>query len=184
MDFRDSSEARLNNMRSRLHRLAGDLNTRIHEGDESYETILNDACVQIETIADGIAYVKPPGQFRAPIPGVVFLADAVDPAMDIASREYCVPVSEIRGRLRSVNRSDARHLTWYLVRKLTGAAWVAVGVATGGWNHSSVIYGVQRVKAQMVKNDAVAAFVDRCEAELRAAVGIDDPPVPVAAMRK
>jgi hypothetical protein len=60
---------------------------------------------------------------------------------------------EIGCRLDSTERTAGvcflRHLGWYLLRRLTGASYPEIGQWCGGWEHTSVLYGIGRVQAKM-----------------------------------
>jgi chromosomal replication initiation ATPase DnaA len=57
-----------------------------------------------------------------------------------------IPVKDIRGRSKERAKVQARHLAWWLMRKLTGASLPAIGRLSGKRHHTSILHGVREIE--------------------------------------
>ncbi|MGH9165941.1 MAG: helix-turn-helix domain-containing protein [Acidimicrobiales bacterium] len=63
------------------------------------------------------------------------------------------------GRTRHV--VDARQVAMYVLREVRGLSYPAIGAAVGGRDHTTVMHGVERVRARMAEQPALRRGVER-----------------------
>lgn len=68
------------------------------------------------------------------------------------SDHYRVPVDALRGRKRTNQIAFPRHVAMYLCRTLTQMSLVDIGQALGGRDHTTIIYGCDRI-GELLKHD-------------------------------
>lgn len=69
-------------------------------------------------------------------------------------RTFSVTPQDIRSNKRNAQISSARQAAIYVVREITQMSMSAIGDEFGGKDHSTIVYSIQKVEAQM-QNDAV-----------------------------
>lgn len=93
----------------------------------------------------------------------------------VVARETRIKIEEIRSESRAPRLVHARHMFFYVARKLTGQSLPQIGRACGGRDHSTVHHGVvkversrhvfepqlERIMAKMGRCSAVD-YVDNC----------------------
>jgi chromosomal replication initiator protein len=57
-----------------------------------------------------------------------------------------ISAKDIRGRSKERAKVQARHLAWWLMRKLTGASLPAIGRLCGKRHHTSILHGVREIE--------------------------------------
>ena len=83
------------------------------------------------------------------------------------SRATGVPVAEIRKPGRGPDRvAAARHLSFYLVREMTGESWPSIGRFFGR-HHPSVINGYRNIARTMKERKGYAAMVENIRWNLK-----------------
>jgi chromosomal replication initiator protein len=68
------------------------------------------------------------------------------------SDHYRVPVEALRGRKRTNPIAFPRHVAMYLCRTLTQMSLVDIGQSLGGRDHTTIIYGCDRI-GELLKHD-------------------------------
>ncbi|NTV00297.1 MAG: chromosomal replication initiator protein DnaA, partial [Methanoregulaceae archaeon] len=71
--------------------------------------------------------------------------------------------SILTGRDRSKDVAEERHMARYLAREETGASLPRIGHLLGGRDHTTVMYGIEKIAAEMGKD----ADLSRAVSELR-----------------
>lgn len=84
--------------------------------------------------------------------------------MEAVALETGIRVSEIRGERRDAPVVQARHMTAFLARKLTGRSLGVIGRGMGGLDHTSVLYGLRKMEALLAKNESLRALEGRVTA--------------------
>jgi len=69
----------------------------------------------------------------------------IDAVQSEVARQFGCHVSDLRGDKRTADIAYARHVAMYLCRELTEASLPQIGDRFGGRDHSTVLYGVNRV---------------------------------------
>ena len=82
------------------------------------------------------------------------------------SSSYAVSPETLTGATKSRPSVIARQVGMYLSRKLVGSTYAAIGKAFGGRDHSTVIYGCRKVRAEMRRNRSFAERIVEIEKEL------------------
>ena len=69
------------------------------------------------------------------------------------SQYYRIPLADLRSKSRNKDIVKARHMAWYLSKKLINATFKEIAQYYGGRDHSSIIHGINKMEEQ-VKTDA------------------------------
>jgi len=74
---------------------------------------------------------------------------------------FKIPEHELASRTREPHVVEARQIAWFVCRQLTTKSLTVIARAFGGWDHTTVLHGIQKVKRAIDdgRND-VSAFVD------------------------
>ena len=83
------------------------------------------------------------------------------------ARRYRVPVQDLMGSSRSRSVSVPRQVAMYLSRTLTDTSLPRLGEAFGGRDHSTIMHGCARVRAQLEVDPAFRAAVESIADSLR-----------------
>lgn len=86
---------------------------------------------------------------------------------DVVSKEFSLSVKDLRGKCRVQAVTLPRHLAMYLIRQNTEHSYEEIGRMFGNRDHSSVIYGVRRIKRLISKDRMIDDLVNRLSALLR-----------------
>lgn len=73
---------------------------------------------------------------------------------------YNVTGEEIRSQKRSAQISTARQVAIYVVHKITGLSYTAIGQEFGGRDHSTIVYAINKVKSIIKKDTSYRATID------------------------
>lgn len=65
--------------------------------------------------------------------------------------EFKLKPGEINEKSRRVAISRPRHIAWYLVRELTDMSYPDMGRRIGGYDHTTAIYGVERITQKLAE---------------------------------
>ena len=76
-----------------------------------------------------------------------------DQIIEAVGHHFGVEVAALRGRSRSQAIARPRQIAMYLIREETGASLPQIGAALGGRDHTTVLYGCERI-TDMVEEDA------------------------------
>jgi chromosomal replication initiator protein len=78
-----------------------------------------------------------------------------DRILEAVARHFDVPLERLLGRERSAEVVLPRQVAMYLLRCETGASLPQIGDAVGGRDHTTVMYGVERIADRMETDDAL-----------------------------
>ena len=84
----------------------------------------------------------------------------VEKVITEVSHIFNVTPDEIRSHNRNSQVSTARQVAIYVISKVTGLPYTAIGKEFGGRDHSTIVYAVNKVKKVMQKDSAYKATVD------------------------
>jgi chromosomal replication initiator protein len=81
---------------------------------------------------------------------------------------FSVKIPDLRSKKRTKSISTPRQLVMYLAREETSLSLVEIGEFLGGRDHTTVLYGIQRVADEVVRNEPFRQTVDRLRDRVRA----------------
>ena len=73
--------------------------------------------------------------------------------IDIVSEHYGVTVSDILSTRKSTEITFPRQVVMYLCRQMTAESAEEIGKAIGGRDHSTILYGSNKISKQLLSND-------------------------------
>lgn len=73
----------------------------------------------------------------------------VDTILDVVADRYGLTAARLRGPGRHRRVSHPRFIAMYTVRRVVGLSYPEIGKLFGGRDHSTVIYGCQRVEKRL-----------------------------------
>lgn len=76
----------------------------------------------------------------------------IDRIISEVGRTYGISPQDIRSTKRSANISSARQISAYIIREVTQISMSAVGEELGGRDHSTIVYAIQQVEKNMLKD--------------------------------
>ncbi|MBI5877074.1 MAG: chromosomal replication initiator protein DnaA [Chloroflexi bacterium] len=79
-------------------------------------------------------------------------AHSVDDVIAVVARFYHLEIEQLRGRDRSKEVAYARQIAMYLAREETESSLPQIGTALGGRDHTTVMYGYDKI-AQQIERD-------------------------------
>lgn len=115
------------------------------------------------TVIEPMPIPPPPVQVLLP-PGNAFMMARIRLAV---CRDYNVTREEFMSVRRTSRFALARHIAWYLASKLTTLSLPKIGVICGGRDHTTVLYGIRRIKRLMESDPVLAVQLAELEQELR-----------------
>lgn len=84
----------------------------------------------------------------------------VEKVINEVAHIYNVTAEEIRSSKRSAEISTARQVAIYVVHKVTGLSYTAIGQEFGGRDHSTIVYAINKVKSIIKKDNSYRATID------------------------
>jgi chromosomal replication initiator protein len=84
----------------------------------------------------------------------------------IVADAFDIPPREMHSKRRDPPRPLARHVAMWLIRQMTPHSYPAIGRAFGGLDHTSVMYGVSRVKWLIARDVKLAELIGRLESHI------------------
>ena len=75
-----------------------------------------------------------------------------DQIIDAVAHHFGVGVTALQGRTRSQAVARPRQIAMYLIRKETGASLPQIGAMLGGRDHTTILYGCERI-ADLIEED-------------------------------
>jgi chromosomal replication initiator protein len=86
-----------------------------------------------------------------PAPGSL----SIDQIIETVAQFYNLETKDLVGRRRSKDIVTARHMAMYLAREETDASLPQIGRALGGRDHTTVLHGYEKIRAQVEEDDRV-----------------------------
>ena len=84
----------------------------------------------------------------------------VEKIIDEVARTFGTSSEDIRSAKRSANISGARQIAIYVVRDITQMPMTAIGLEFGGRDHSTIVYAIQQVEKNLVRDPKTKATVE------------------------
>lgn len=72
---------------------------------------------------------------------------------------YEIKATLLKGPKRDASLVRARHVTMYLLKKELGMTYVEIGNTLGGRDHTTIIYGVEKIEALLSTSEAKHTFI-------------------------
>jgi len=76
-----------------------------------------------------------------------------DQIIDTVAHHFGIGVTALQGRSRSQAIARPRQIAMYLIREETGASLPQIGAMLGGRDHTTILYGCERI-ADLIEEDA------------------------------
>jgi chromosomal replication initiator protein len=89
-----------------------------------------------------------------------------DQIINLVSRHYGVDVSSLQGRSRSRAIARPRQIAMYLIREETGTSLPQIGGMMGGRDHTTILYGCDKIAELIEKDDELRREVMSLRQEL------------------
>lgn len=84
----------------------------------------------------------------------------VEKIINEVSRVFNVSPEELRSQNRNSQISTARQVAIYVVHKITGLSYTAIGQEFGNRDHSTIVYAINKVKSILRRDNAYKATID------------------------
>lgn len=84
----------------------------------------------------------------------------VDKIISEVGKIYNVDPDEMRSQRRTANISQARKVAIYVIQEVTGLSYESIGQKFNGRDHSTVVYAVKSVKAEMQRDSSFRSIVE------------------------
>ncbi len=84
----------------------------------------------------------------------------VDKIISEVARTYNTSTEDLRSSKRTANISNARKLSMYIIREMTGMSMEDIGKEFGGRDHSTVVYAIGDIGKKMETNTRLAETVE------------------------
>ncbi|MFN3929627.1 MAG: chromosomal replication initiator protein DnaA, partial [Thermoflexus sp.] len=78
---------------------------------------------------------------------------SIDRIIEVVADFYGVPAEALRGPRRNKELVYPRQVAMYLAREETGASLPQIGEAFGGRDHTTVLYGIEKVQSELEHNE-------------------------------
>lgn len=144
---------------SSVRELEGALNRVI-----AYAT-LHDAALSVELAAQALEHIYGSDIAKPAVSRTMLTANAV---LEGVCRYYHVEVERIRSKQRDREIVWPRQVAMYLMREETDASLLQIGSVLGGRDHTTIIHGYEKVRAEMARDERLRREVSEVLNSLRA----------------
>lgn len=145
---------------SSVRELEGALNRVI-----AYAT-LHDAALSVELAMQALENVYGSNIALPPVSRAMLTANAV---LEGVCRYYHVDVERMQSKQRDREIVWPRQVAMYLMREETDASLLQIGTALGGRDHTTIIHGCEKVRAEISRDERVRQEISQVLDSLRAA---------------
>lgn len=157
--------------RERGHELDDDVAKLLAERIDTNIRELEGAILKLLAFADLSNQPVTPELARTTL-GELFVTRRGQPTMDdiigVVTRAFSVKLSELQSKRRTNAVAYPRQIAMYLARKITRHSLEEVGGFFGGRDHSTVLYGVDKIERLMLEDADTRRSVEGLLAELEA----------------
>ena len=80
---------------------------------------------------------------------------SVDQIIRLVAEYYGVEIAAVCGQSRSRELVRPRHIAMYLARQEAGASLPHIGTAMGGRDHTTILYGVNKMAEEIEHDDSL-----------------------------
>jgi len=91
----------------------------------------------------------------------------IDLITDFVAKEFNLKVSDLKAKKRTASIVYPRQIAMYLARELTDFSLPEIGRFFGGKDHTTVIYGYDKIKDKLTSDDKLRAIVNRLIRQLK-----------------
>jgi chromosomal replication initiator protein len=91
----------------------------------------------------------------------------IDDIISQVSKAFNVKVSDIKSKKKHKLYSLPRQVGMYLARDLTELSYPEIGVAFGGKDHSTVIYGAKKIEQRLEGDHSLRSLVEGIKEDIR-----------------
>lgn len=130
------------NIKTNIRELEGSLNKLI----ALYKLNNNRGEIDIELAAEALKDYITPENKRAVTPELI---------LDIVSEHYNLPLPDLKGNKRNADIAYPRQVAMYLIRTMTETPLKSIGLLLGGKDHSTIKHGVDKITADLKKDEAL-----------------------------
>lgn len=96
---------------------------------------------------------------------------SISTIINVVANYFKVSVFDIKGKNKNKSISNARQIAMYLCNTQTDFSYTEIGVEFGGKDHSTVMYGVNKIKNELQKSDnEMKTIINQILVELKAAL--------------
>jgi len=127
---------------------------------------LHDAALSVDLAAQALENVYGDAPARPPVSRTMLTASVV---LQGVCSYYHVEVERIRSKQRDREIVWPRQVAMYLMREETDASLLQIGAELGGRDHTTIIHGCEKVRAEMERDEKVRREISEVLDSLRAA---------------
>ena len=80
--------------------------------------------------------------------------------LDIVAEHFGVTITDLRSNKRNAEISNPRQIAMYLIRTMTDTPLKTVGIVLGGKDHSTIKHGVDKITADVKKDEVLANTIN------------------------
>jgi chromosomal replication initiator protein len=91
----------------------------------------------------------------------------IDLITDMVAKEFNLKVSDLKAKKRTASIVYPRQIAMYLARELTDFSLPEIGRFFGGKDHTTVIYGYDKIKDRLVTDEKLRNLVNRLNRQLK-----------------
>jgi chromosomal replication initiator protein len=96
---------------------------------------------------------------------------SADAIIEAVARRYQLELAELRGRSRRAAVARPRQIAMYLLRSETGASLPQIGALLGGRDHTTVLYGCDRIEDLLAEDESLRRDVAALRQALHTVAG-------------
>lgn len=133
------------NVKSNIRELEGSLNKLIALSN------LQKKEIDIPLTAEALKDIISPDNNRIVTPELI---------LDVVSEHFGISISELKGKKRNAEIVLPRQIVMFLCRDMTDTPLKTVGIVLGGKDHASVSHGVNKIGAEIEKNETLANTIN------------------------
>jgi chromosomal replication initiator protein len=127
---------------------------------------LHDAALSLDLAEQALEAVYGSNIVKPTISRTMLTANSV---LDGVCRYYHVEVERMRGKQRDREIVWPRQVAMYLMREETDASLLQIGAVLGGRDHTTILHGCEKVRAEMTQNEQMRREVAEVLNSLRGA---------------
>lgn len=91
----------------------------------------------------------------------------IEEIISLVSKSFNVKPSDIKSKKKHKLYALPRQVGMYLARELTEFSYPEIGVAFGGKDHSTVIYGARKIEQRLEQDNSLRTIIDGLKEEIR-----------------
>ena len=84
----------------------------------------------------------------------------IDRILQEVSNTFSVSIDDIRSKRKTANLSQARHISFYLIKEMTPLTMKEIGSYFGGKDHTTVLYGIEKIEKKKNEDPSFASILE------------------------